>query len=100
LPCQIRCTAETESTRILQASLALSASLLEATDEASILRAAMRTGCEVLDAEGCLFVPFDEFAQKLSPLEFGRVPARGVERVSQPSQRQKCKICEARHAGR
>jgi signal transduction histidine kinase len=91
---------ETESTRILQASLALSASLLEATDEASILRAAMRAGCEVLDAEGCLFMPFDEFAQKLSPLEFGRVPSCDGERESPPARRQRCKICEVRHAGR
>lgn len=91
---------ETESTRILSASLALAASLLEAADEASALRAAMRAGCEVLDADGCLFIPFDEFAQKLSPLEFGRVPACNAERVTMPSQRQKCKLCETRHAGR
>ncbi len=91
---------ETESPRILSASLALAASLLEATDEASALRAVMRAGCEMLGADGCLFMPFDEFAQSLSPLEFGRVPACNTERVSQPSQRQKCKLCEARRAGR
>jgi signal transduction histidine kinase len=91
---------ETESTRILQASLALSASLLEAMDETSILRAAMRAGCEALDAQGCLFMPFDEFAQKLSPLEFGRVPSCDGEREPSPARRQRCKICEARHAGR
>ncbi|RJP48455.1 MAG: sensor histidine kinase [Anaerolineaceae bacterium] len=91
---------ETESTRILQASLSLAASLLEAADEPSALRAVMRAGCEVLGADGCLFMPFDEFAQKLTPLEFGRIPASDSERASQPSQRQKCKVCETRHAGR
>lgn len=91
---------ETESTRILQASLALAASLLEATDEASALRAAMRAGCDALGADGCLFMPFNEFAQRLSPLEFGRVPSFDAEQLSQPSQRQKCKLCETRHAGR
>lgn len=91
---------ETESTRILSASLALAASLLEATDEASALRSAMRAGCDVLGADGCLFMPFDEFAQNLSPLEFGRVPVCNAESISQPAKRQKCKVCETRHAGR
>ena len=91
---------ETESTRILSASLALAASLLEATDEASALRAAMRAGCDALGADGCLFMPFDEFAQRLSPLEFGRVPSFDAALMTNPGQRQKCKICETRHAGR
>lgn len=91
---------ETESTRLLQASLALGASLLEATDEASVLRAAMRAGCEALGADGCLFTPFDEFSQRLFPLAFGRVPSFDAERLSQPAQRQRCKVCETRHAGR
>lgn len=91
---------ETDSPRILQASLALSASLLEAHDDESILRAAMRAGCEVLGADGCLFMPFNEFAQRLSPLEFGRAPSFDAQRLSQPAQRQKCKLCEARQAGR
>jgi signal transduction histidine kinase len=91
---------ETESTRILQASLSLSASLLEATDDESILRAAMRAGCEALGADGCLFMPFDEFTQKIPPLEFGRVPAFDAGLVAHPAQRQKCKVCETRQAGR
>ena len=91
---------ETESTRILQASLSLSASLLEATDDESILRAAMRAGCEALGADGCLFMPFNEFSQRFSPLEFGRAPSFDAELLSQPAQRQKCKVCEKRHAGR
>jgi hypothetical protein len=37
---------ETESTRILHASLALSASLLEAPDDESVLHVAMRAGCD------------------------------------------------------
>jgi signal transduction histidine kinase len=91
---------ETESTRILQISLALGASLLEATDEAATLRAVMRAGCEALDADGCLFKPFDEFAQRLSPLEFGRVPESDSESESPPALRQRCKLCQTRHAGR
>ena len=91
---------ETESTRLLQASLALSASLLEATDEESILRSAMRAGCEVLGADGCLFMPFNEFEQKLFPLEFGRVILTSAGELSAPAQRQRCKVCETRHAGR
>ena len=91
---------ETESTRLLQASLALSASLLEATDEESILRSAMRAGCEVLGADGCLFMPFNEFEKKLSPLEFGRVILTSAGELSAPAQRQRCKVCETRHAGR
>lgn len=91
---------ETETARILHISLALSASLLEATDEASILHAAMRAGCEALHAEGCLFQPFDEFAQKLSPLEFGHVPDAASENESPPALRQRCKLCSTRHAGR
>lgn len=91
---------ETESTRILQISLALGASLLESTDEASILHAVMCAGCEVLNADGCLFMPFDEFSQKLSPLEFGHVPESDSERDVPPALRQRCKICRTRHAGR
>lgn len=91
---------ETESARILQTSLALGASLLEAPDDESVLRAAMRAGCEALGADGCLFMPFNEFAQRLSALEFGRLPAFDAALVSNPAQRQKCKVCETRQAGR
>ena len=91
---------ETESTRILQISLALSASLLEATDEATIFHAVMRAGCEALNADGCLFLPFDEFSQKFSPFEFGHVPESDLERESPPALRHRCKICQTRHAER
>jgi signal transduction histidine kinase len=92
---------ETESTRILQTSLALSASLLEAPDDEAILRAAMRAGCEALGADGCLFMPFDEFSKRLPPLEFGLVaPSFDAGILSQPAQRQRCKVCETRQAGR
>lgn len=85
--------------RILQASLRLSASLLEAVDEASILRALMRTGCEVLDARGCIFTPFDEFSTKLPLLEFGDIPGGNPGHISQPELRRTCKDCKARKAG-
>ena len=42
---------ETESTRILQASLALSASLLEARDDESVLCAALCAGCDALSVD-------------------------------------------------
>ena len=90
------------STRYLQPILALSAALLEAHDEESTLRAVMRVGCESLGADGCLFMPFDEFSQRLSPLEFGHLfpPESGEwsSLLSKPSQRQTCKVCATRHA--
>ncbi len=90
---------ETDPTRFLQTSLSLAASLLEAIDAESALRAAMRAGSEALGADGCLFIPFDEFSPQFSPLAFGRVPAFDAELLSSPAQRQRCKVCKARHAG-
>jgi signal transduction histidine kinase len=91
---------ETAPTRILQASLALGASLLEAADETSTLRAVMRAGCDALGADGCLFMPLNEFAQRFVPIEFGRIPEFNAEGLLLPAQRQKCKLCETRQAGR
>lgn len=63
------------------------------------MRAAMRVGCETLGADGCIFIPFDEFQPRLGPLAFGRIPAFDAGLLSSPAQRQKCKVCKARHAG-
>ncbi len=86
----------------LTALLSLSASLLDANHEEEILRAAMSSGCEVLGAQGCVFLPFDEFAPSLPPLEFGRAPSLSSEnwqtRLTAPSLRQTCKVCQARHS--
>ena len=94
---------EADSRRSLSLLLSLSAALLEARDEESILHSAMRVGCEIVMAEGCLFVPFGEYAQTLSALEFGRIPAlTGADwntLLVHPSTRQTCKACAARHGG-
>jgi signal transduction histidine kinase len=90
---------QTESTRIIQSTFILGASLIEAMDEESILRACMRAGCQVLNADGCLFLPLNEFAQNLPPLAFGRVPSFDSAHLSNPAQRQHCKVCKNRHAG-
>ena len=94
---------ETDSPRILQASLALSASLLEARSPEAVLRAFMRVGCELLEADGCVFIPFGEFTESLSPQEFGRPPHSSDEDwetlLSQPPFRRQCKACQKREAG-
>lgn len=91
------------SSRNLRASLSLSAYLLESHSQESVLRAFMRVGCELLNADGCLFVPFGEFAKNLSPLEFGHTPnspAGGWKAaLSQPAVRKECKACQTRQAG-
>ncbi len=80
--------------------LSLSASLLEAQEEGSILRAAMRTGCEVVQAEGCVFMPFGEYTQTLPALEFGRTPplvhTDWNTLLTRPPTRQVCKACSVR----
>lgn len=92
--------AEQHSDRLVQTSLFLAASLLEAMDAEAVLRAVMRAGCEVLGADGCMFMPFNEFSARLHPLAFGRIPAFDAERLRHPSQRQQCKLCQKRRAGR
>jgi|GEM_PF-1294538 len=92
-----------ESSRVISSIFSLSAYLLESNDEHSVIRAAMRTGCELLDAEGSLFVPFDEYMQQLPVLEFGRTPSFASlnqdDRLTNPATRQKCKTCEVRQGG-
>ena len=88
-----------ESPRFVQASFALASSLIEAFDEESILRACMRAGCQVLNADGCLFMPLNEFVQNLPPLTFGHVPSFNSGSLVSPAKRQHCKVCKNRHAG-
>ncbi len=94
---------EAESPRILSSILSLSAYLLESNDERAVLRAAMRAGCEILDAEGALFLPFGEFLPSLPALEFGRTPAFASfnydDRLTNPATRQRCKACGLRRGG-
>jgi signal transduction histidine kinase len=88
-----------DSSFILQASLELSAALLGAVDEPAVLRAVMRTGCDVLGAQGCIFTPFEEFANKRPLLKYGNLPGGDSEGVSMPEVRQRCKGCKTRQAG-
>lgn len=63
----------------------------------------MNVGCEMLDAEGSLFVPFGEFLQTLPAMEFGRTPDFASfnydDRLTNPAIRQKCKTCIVRRGG-
>lgn len=94
---------EPESSPHITSLLALSAALLESRDEEAVLRATMRVGCEIVMAEGCLFVPFGEYVQTLPALEFGRLPileSAGWSTVlTHPSTRQTCKACTTRYGG-
>ena len=91
------------SSRVLRASLSLSAYLLESHSSESVLRAFMRVGCELLNADGCLFLPFGEFAKNLSPLEFGHIPVSPAgdwqADLLHPAVRMECKACQTREAG-
>jgi signal transduction histidine kinase len=96
-------TQSDSSPAILKTSLSLSASLLESNSPEAVLRAFMRASCELLNAEGCLFMPFGEFSNSLSPLEFGRTPLApsgdwNVDLV-RPMARVECKACRVRQAG-
>ena len=55
----------------LDASFSLSGYLLEAHNEETIIMAAMRSGYDLLKAEGCAFVPFSEWEQTLPILKHG-----------------------------
>jgi signal transduction histidine kinase len=83
--------------------LALSAALLEARDEDAVLRAVMRVSCELILAEGCVFIPFGEYMQTLPVLEFGRIPVQvGTDwdtLLTHPSTRSECKACAERQGG-
>ena len=67
------------------------------------MRSVMRVGCEIVMAEGCVFVPFGEYAHTLPALEFGRIPvltgADWSAVLTHPATRQTCKACTARQGG-
>jgi signal transduction histidine kinase len=77
--------------------------LLEAQDEGGIILAAMRAGEELLGAEGCTFVPFNEWEQTLPKLKHGEadflVDPAFLERLSFPETRHTCRICQKKQAG-
>lgn len=97
---------ETESERIhqqLNASFSLAGYLLEAQDESAAILAAMRSGNDLLGAEGCAFVPFNELEQSVSALKYGEAPflqnENWLERLSAPATRHTCRVCESKQAG-
>lgn len=94
---------EESFTHQLEASYALAGYLLEAQDEDAIILAAMRVGMELLGANGCTFVPFNEWKQSLPALKHGKAdflddPAL-LERLSGPAIRHTCRVCKKEQAG-
>ena len=87
----------------LDAAFALSGYLLEAQNEQAVVMAALRTGCDFLQADGASFVPFSEFKQSLSILKYGHPPflqdEGWQERLSQSETRHTCRSCEAKQSG-
>jgi two-component system nitrate/nitrite sensor histidine kinase NarX len=88
--------------RNLNASFTLGGYLLEAHDDESAILAAMRTGTDLLDAQGCAFVPFNEWKQSLPALKHGDLPLlQGSDwqtRLLHPATRHACRNCENRQA--
>lgn len=76
----------------LKASFSLSGYLLEAHNEEAVILAAMRSGYELLGAEGCAFVPFNEWEQHLPILQHGE-----LQFLRDPSWQARLKSAETRH---
>ena len=89
--------------RQLNASFALAGYLLEGHDEKSAILAAMKVSTDLLNAEGCAFVPFNEWGQSVPPLKYGKAAFLQDDnwqaRLSAPVTRQTCRICERKQAG-
>ncbi len=85
------------------AVVSLSQLLLEASDAASIIHVSMQAACTFLKAQGCSFVPFDEWRSSFSPLTYGLTPkiqsATWQDRLTTPETRQACKLCRERQGG-
>jgi len=87
----------------LDASFSLSGYLLEAHNEETIIMAAMRSGYDLLKAEGCAFIPFSEWEQTLPVLKHGDLhflsePA-WLARLSKPATRHICRNCKSKQSG-
>jgi signal transduction histidine kinase len=89
--------------RHLSASFALSGYLLEAHSEQAVVFAAMKVSTEMLRAEGCAFVPFNEWQQSLPALIYGQAGFLQSEewqkRLAAPATRHACRNCELKQAG-
>lgn len=87
----------------LGTSFALGGYLLEAHDEETLIRATMRAGNELLEADGCAFVPLNEWTRPLPVLKYGQAPFLQNEdwqsRLLSPATRHACRNCESRRAG-
>ncbi len=84
----------------IQLLFSLAAALLDAEDAETILHNILRSGCDLLGAQGGLFLPFDEFAPRWLPLAWGCMMGVIPGEVMDPAQRQTCKMCIERFAGR
>ena len=86
----------------LSISFTLSSYLLEAHDEEAAILATMRTGNEMLGAQGCAFVPFNEWKQTLPVLKHGDLPFLQEPdwqiRLLHPATRHACRSCKNRQA--
>ncbi len=71
--------------------------LLAANDEQAVIEAAMQIGCEIFNAVGCSFVPYDEWGRSLPPLSSGHIPQPALDqwndRLVAPATRKACKSC-------
>lgn len=87
----------------LDASFSLSGYLLESHNEEAVILAAMRSGFDLLGAEGCAFVPFNEWKQPLSVLKHGDLEflqePTWQARLTEPATRHICRNCKDRQAG-
>ena len=85
------------------ASFTLAGYLLEAQDESTAILAAMQVGNDLLGAEGCAFVPFNEWKQSMPALKYGEADfLQNMDwqaRLSAPATRHACRICEGKQAG-
>lgn len=92
---------QAESFFLLDTTARFYRQLLSAVDAQAIIRSAMQAGVAFLNARGASFIPFNEWSRVFSALSIGQVPVDPnddwEERLSQPSNRQACKLCE-KHA--
>ncbi len=77
--------------------------LLKARDAETVIHIALQAAGRYVQAEGCSFVPFDEWRPSLPALVQGKVPESALgewsDRLSKPEVRQACKLCRRYHAG-
>ncbi|MBC8334603.1 MAG: hypothetical protein ISR59_13735 [Anaerolineales bacterium] len=87
----------------INASFSLSGYLLAAHNEEAVIMAAMRSGFDLLEAEGSAFVPFNEWKQSVTVLKHGdfqflQEPVWQT-RLTDPATRHSCRNCKDKEAG-